>query len=392
VRDEVGLTPRTAWIDINLVITPHTIPLIFQCLQMPQLNICTAAVDACLETVAKGMPSADKFELIRILTIPDVCRSLLDAAYARDLEDPDEIIFRLRLARLLNTTGLELLKVGADSAVGQDLKVEAFGSARGLLGMALRFLQDGDLGICGAVVPLLTTQLQDFKRQKKVSRLPFGEDQVAFLAELLDIVIRRMEFPEDADWNGVVDDEGTDDNAAFLDLRSSLRGLFDSVAFLDDHLFARHVSPVITGVLDALAAGNAASLSWQRVELVLYILWVWGEADRSASSRQPLDAAVLNRLVQPAASASRRSSRSQRRSSTRRKSSAIIRSTIPPCRPRRWATFSSAPSPRPSPLSPIRPCRYNSSSAPSAITTSSPLSPRPSPTSCRCTATSGASR
>lgn len=272
----------TAWIDINLVITPHTIPLLFQCLQAPQLNICTAAVEACHETVAKGMPSADKLELIKVLNIKEVCRSLLDAAVTRDLEDPDEIAFRLRLGRLLNTTGMELSKAAADAALDQQRKRGAYAGATELLALALRFLQDADLGICAAVHPFITANLQDFKKQKKISRMPFADDQVAFLGQLLDIVVARMEFPSDADWNGVVDEGGSDDNAPFLELRQSLRILFDAVAFIDDQLFTEKVRPVVTGVLDAVTAGGGAQLTWQRVELVLQILWLWGEADKGA--------------------------------------------------------------------------------------------------------------
>ena len=69
--------------------------------------------------VAKGMPPADKLELIRVLNVAEIIRQLLEAednlstaqANGHGMDDEQEELFKEKLARVLNILGIELTKI-----------------------------------------------------------------------------------------------------------------------------------------------------------------------------------------------------------------------------------------------------------------------------------------
>lgn len=105
-----------AWIDINLMVTPTSIPLLLRALHLPSpldLGIRTATADALIETVSKGMPASDKLALISVLDIPSVLSRLVEFGRENGQVEASEEVerFRTKLGALLNAVGNELCKL-----------------------------------------------------------------------------------------------------------------------------------------------------------------------------------------------------------------------------------------------------------------------------------------
>lgn len=107
----------TGWVDINLTVTPTTVPLLFTLLSDPSLSIRMAAAGALRRIVSKGLKEpADKLQLIKVLSLGQVIDSLEERTRAEQIArgddtDEGEESYREALGRLLNVLGLELVKL-----------------------------------------------------------------------------------------------------------------------------------------------------------------------------------------------------------------------------------------------------------------------------------------
>jgi exportin-T len=107
----------TGWVDINLTVTPTTVPLLFTLLSDPSLSVRMAAAGALRRIVSKGLKEpADKLQLIKVLSLGQVMDSLEERTRAEQIArgddtDEGEESYREALGRLLNVHGLELVKL-----------------------------------------------------------------------------------------------------------------------------------------------------------------------------------------------------------------------------------------------------------------------------------------
>ena len=106
------------WIDINLTVTPTTVPLLFTLLADPSLPIRLATSVALLRIVCKGLKEpGDKLQLIKVLSLGQVIEALEAktrlgrSAESADDGDEGEESYREALGKLLNAFGLELAKL-----------------------------------------------------------------------------------------------------------------------------------------------------------------------------------------------------------------------------------------------------------------------------------------
>lgn len=105
------------WIDINLTVTPTTVPLLFTLLSDASLPIRLATSVALLRILSKGLKEpGDKLQLIKVLSLGQVIDSLETKTRSRrnsGTSDPDEgeESYREALGKLLNVLGLELAKL-----------------------------------------------------------------------------------------------------------------------------------------------------------------------------------------------------------------------------------------------------------------------------------------
>jgi hypothetical protein len=95
-------------------VTPSFLPLLFQCLATPQVNIRLASAELLFELVAKGMSPTDKLELLRILNVSDIVSQLLtrdDERKKSGVENEQDELYREKLGRVLNVLGLEFTRI-----------------------------------------------------------------------------------------------------------------------------------------------------------------------------------------------------------------------------------------------------------------------------------------
>lgn len=112
-RDSFSL----GWIDINLTITPTTVPLLFSLLDDPSLPIRLATSVSLLRIVSKGLKEpGDKLQLLKVLSLGQVIDALEQKTRQQQIErgsdtDEGEESYREALGKLFNAFGLELSKL-----------------------------------------------------------------------------------------------------------------------------------------------------------------------------------------------------------------------------------------------------------------------------------------
>ena len=108
---------HTGWIDINLTVTPTSVPLLFTLLSDPSLPIRLATSVALLRIVSKGLKEPqDKLQLIKVLSLGQVIDALEAKTREQQIqrgvdEDEGEESYREALGKLLNVLGLEIMKL-----------------------------------------------------------------------------------------------------------------------------------------------------------------------------------------------------------------------------------------------------------------------------------------
>jgi exportin-T len=113
----ISFLASLGWIDINLTVTPTTVPLLFTLLSDPSLPIRLATSLALLRIISKGLKEpGDKLQLIKVLSLGQVIDSLETKTRSQRSDsgsetDEGEESYREALGKLLNVLGLELAKL-----------------------------------------------------------------------------------------------------------------------------------------------------------------------------------------------------------------------------------------------------------------------------------------
>ncbi|EIW83859.1 ARM repeat-containing protein [Coniophora puteana RWD-64-598 SS2] len=270
------------WIDINLTVTPTSVPLLFSLLSDPSLPIRLATSVSLLRVVSKGLKEPeDKLQLIKVLSLGQVIDALESKTREQQAErgadtDEGEESYREALGRLLNALGLELHKLTDDNP-----KPEVAAEATQLLSqihpVLLRFMADEYDDTCSTVFPLLQTILAGYKKQQKVSSEPIDESKRSFLSALLQVILQKMK------WDGEEDpaDLDEDDIGAFETLRKDLRTFLDSILTLDQALVTGAVKSLALNILGEYQAGIAQP--WNQLELGVYLVYIFNEINKSGA-------------------------------------------------------------------------------------------------------------
>ncbi|MCO5587695.1 hypothetical protein L7F22_041646 [Adiantum nelumboides] len=304
--------PSAAWIDIGLVVTPETVPILFTLLQHTESSLRVAAAETLLEVISKGMKPADKVELLRVLnltaTIGELERSTR-LAKGEETQDDSEVEFRERLAKLANGVAHELSRVVDETAAEDVTRAAADDMLIVHMSLILELLSDRYDELAEAVLPSVTTVLVIYKKLKRRANSGqgnnaiFTNEKALFLSRLLDIVLAKMRFDDSAEWNGGgpqsanSDEEDSEDEdvAKFLQLRKALQTVAASIAQMDMGLFAGRIQALIIEVLvatDASLAGSGPAVPWQTVEHALFCTYFFGEvlANAQASIKTGMNA------------------------------------------------------------------------------------------------------
>lgn len=268
------------WIDINLTVTPTTVPLLFSLLADPSLAIRLATSAALLRIVSKGLKEPeDKLQLIKVLSLGQVIDALEAKTRAQQIErgpdeDEGEESYREALGKLLNTLGLEVSKLIEDCPK-PEVVAEANQHLNQILPVMLRFMADEYDDTCSTIFPLLQTVLINYKRSKKVASVSLDESTRSFLASLLDVILQKMRWNKDDDPN----DMDEDDITAFELLRKDLRSFMDSISTIDPDLVTQAVRTLVLNTLSRYR--NGPSVEWHDAELAVFLVYIFGEVSKS---------------------------------------------------------------------------------------------------------------
>ncbi|KAH9949908.1 ARM repeat-containing protein [Amylocystis lapponica] len=268
------------WIDINLTVTPITIPLLFSLLSDPSLAIRLATSAALLRIVSKGLKEpADKLQLIKVLSLAQVLDALEEktraeqASRGSDIDEGEES-YREALGKLLNVLGLELCKL-VDECPNSDVRSDASQLLHQTLPVMLHFMADEYDDTCSTVFPMLQTILASYKRMRKTSSEPLDDTKRSFLTSLLSVILDKLKWDEDSD----PDDMDEDDKAAFEELRKDLRTFMDSTLVIDQALVTDALRTLAINTLTAYQ--NGAAIKWNDAELAVYVCYIFGEINKS---------------------------------------------------------------------------------------------------------------
>ncbi|TFK72889.1 ARM repeat-containing protein [Pluteus cervinus] len=268
------------WIDINLTITPTTVPLLFGLLADSSLPIRLATSLSLLRIVAKGLKEpTDKLQLLKVLSLGQVLDALESKTRTQQIErgsdiDEGEESYREALGKLFNAYGQELAKL-VDECPNEAVRSEASTYLAQALPIMLRFMADEYDDTSNTVFPLLQVILSGYKRQRKTSSEPIDESKRSFLTSLLEVILTKMKWDEEAD----LDDPEEDDNAEFERLRAELRSFLDSILIVDQDLV---INAIRTLSLNTIAAyTNKVNMKWNDAELGIFLVYLFGEINKS---------------------------------------------------------------------------------------------------------------
>ncbi|KAF9036225.1 armadillo-type protein [Panaeolus papilionaceus] len=268
------------WIDINLTVTPTTVPLLFNLLADPSLPIRLATSVALLRIVSKGLKEpGDKLQLLKVLSLGQVLDALESKTRAQQVErgedtDEGEESYREALGKLLNALGQELAKL-TDECPNEEIKAEAATYLAQIQPVMLRFLADDYDDTCSTVFPLLQLILSSYKRARKISTDPIEESKRRFLTQLMEVILVKMKWEDDPD----ADDADEDDVGEFEKMRKDLRVFLDSILAIDQDLVTDAVRALAINTITAYR--NGVSLKWNDAELGIYLVYIFGEINKS---------------------------------------------------------------------------------------------------------------
>lgn len=282
-----------SWIDITLIVNPRYLTLIFNCLQVESLRL--TACDTLVEIIAKKMKPGDKMELIRLLDLNNIISQLS----SNSDEEFDE-----RVAKLSNFVAMELVHIldgstslAANVPLQEGQAAQAEEMLNNFIPTIIQFLaneyDDTSSQVFSSLMEYLGFVRKESKQEKakvdtstlqrnaakQIINFPADSNFIssqrrAILQQLLPKIIMKMKYDEDTPWTGGEDESESE----FLEIRSRLKVLQDSIASIDMDLYIDGIVEVVVNSLDPSKVS-----SWRDVELGLYELSAYSESLKNSA-------------------------------------------------------------------------------------------------------------
>ncbi|KAL7425109.1 pre-tRNA nuclear export protein [Cryptotrichosporon argae] len=286
----------TPWVDLSVTLTPQTLAFYRQLLQQPILTLATPTANVIRSFITKGLQDpAEKLQVLRALEIV----ALVDPLETQTRNQGDDAtMFRVALGNVVQSYGVELLKLSEADETPEPIKVEAEAMSSAVSALMLRFLSDRNPEVPVSVSPFVSDLLRSFRRYSKPSApatngksgtmapppipipLPLAKQQL--VRSLLEVVVRQLEWPADTDWEPLPDDVTENDEVAtFYTMRQSFRSMVENISAIDKNLHTEVVANIIVNLLEALRSQGPSALSWQQAELAAHLVYTFGEISKA---------------------------------------------------------------------------------------------------------------
>ncbi|SPC63936.1 related to tRNA Exportin [Ustilago sp. UG-2017b] len=285
-----------SWIDITLVVTNETVALLFNLLHHPIPKLATAAADALHGIISKGMKPADKLRLAQALNLAQVITQLESrtrtghsAENGQSDRSDSNIEFRQHLAHLTNGLILEMCKILEESAAEDSTKVAAEALLDSVFPLLLSFLSDEYDDASEQMFSGVNMILAIYKKARRRGA-ELTAARAEFLSNLIRVALQKMKFDDESEWPAISfgaadddDDEEEEEDAEFLEMRKNLQTIVGAIAAIDDKLFSTSVAQLVLSTFASFEA-NPTGLSWQQIELALYVIHFYGDVMTTATA------------------------------------------------------------------------------------------------------------
>ncbi|XP_042220195.1 exportin-T-like isoform X2 [Homarus americanus] len=245
-----------AWIDISLIANDR-----FVCKLVDHLKealIREAAADCIHEIITKGMDPVTKTQLIESFV------TVLDQAGVLKPVDDDDSDFLVKLARLINGIGVQLILAWQKLEKKDNTKREMVRLAvENKVTLLLTFMASDYDDISAAVFDFARDYIQLIKQIGHITNVERG-----LLENMLYVVITKTKYDESYNF-----EQAGEDEAMFDDYRKKLKVVFDNLAALIPELVLKVSKEYVVTTLNRWQAS-----SYEDVEAAVSLLYNLGEA------------------------------------------------------------------------------------------------------------------
>lgn len=270
-----------SWVDISFVVNQRMLGLLFEQLERAQKvqleqgeeKARDAAVDVFTETVAKKMPAQDKISMIAFLNLDSVVSQLIACPPLSERRGSStyDVDLAETVAKLVNTTIIDIVKVLETENQNPDVSVKAEQMLQAFLPHLLRFFSDEYDEVCSTVLNAMNDVLA-FLRRTSQGEGP-SPQRAVMLLPILKAIFGKMRYDETASWG---DEDDRTDEAEFQDLRKRLGALQQTIAAVDERLFMDAVTGLVHDTFERLRT-QGSNLNWRDLDLALHEMYMYGE-------------------------------------------------------------------------------------------------------------------
>lgn len=278
-----------SWIDVNLIITPEYINLIYNFLDYNETKI---ACSNCLcEIITKKMKPADKLALLSLLNLTDKLNTM---------DHNDDLDIYENLAKLASTIGLELSliieqcqdtidannnnknnnnNITEEPTSDMELQQVSIGADQRILNqcvpLLLKFMSHEYDSVTQQCFPFITQYLSVLKKLFAIGgkpgsavilnskKQPLDQDHSNFLITLMSVMFKKMRIDESSD------EDSQDEIEEFNEtIRSKLKTFQESICVINPQIFVENLSNMIQNLL--ASTSNNSNVNWRDLELALW--------------------------------------------------------------------------------------------------------------------------
>ncbi|KAG0723542.1 Exportin-T [Chionoecetes opilio] len=244
------------WIDITLIANNRFVCKLVDHLKEPLLR--EAAADCIHEVVTKGMDPLAKTQLIESFV------TVLDSAGVLKPVDDDDSDFLVKLARLINGIGVQLILAWQKLEKKEVDKRKMIRCAvENKVSLLLTFMASDYDDISAAVFDFARDYIQLIKQSGSLSEVEQG-----LLENMLYVVITKTKYDESYNF-----EQAGEEEAMFDDYRKKLKVVFDNLAALIPEVVLKVTKEFVVNTL-----GVWQACGYEEVEAAVSLLYNLGEA------------------------------------------------------------------------------------------------------------------